>query len=325
MIEISNRTFLEAVFSDMAPGAHTVICGFHGDPNTKNRDQSRRNWCGQPWRPGDRVPPWFDEVNCYLTVSSFEPDAQTGELRRRKHNFVAEHVVMIDDVGTKVPREKLLLQPSAIIETSPGNFQSFLFLRDEADARCRDTCERLVSRMVTAGLAQDGKDPGMRGVTRFARLPVGVNAKAKYVEALGRPFPTRCLHFDPTLRYSIAEIAKAWNLDITPDRPRAPVILISAPQAKRALERFESLIETFQMLGMYHGQRGDWYEVTCPWIHEHTDRADSGSALTAPSETNRFAGGYRCHHGHCEQRGMRDIRAWLRELIAAASRKDLAS
>jgi len=319
---ITNTAFLEAVFADMMPGTHTIITAFHGDPNTKNRDQSRRNWCGRPWRLGDRVPTWFDGANSYLTVAGFEPCPQTGELRRRKSNFDQMYMVMLDDLGSKVPWARLVLKPSAIIETSPQNYQGFLFLRDEPDARNRDVCERLVNRMVAAGLAIDGTDPGMKGVTRFARLPVGTNQKAKY----GEPFPrTRCVHFDLNLRYGIVEIAAAFNLNMTPDRPRAPVIPISAAQAKRALERFEALVETFQMLGLYHGQRGVWHDVTCPWVQTHSDRADSGTAISAPSADNNYAGGFVCHHGHCQdpKRTMRDVRRWLltlaREATALAS------
>src|SRR6185437_9759011 len=101
----------------MMPGTHTIVCAFHGDPNTNDRDRSRRNWCGQPWRLGDRVPAWFATANAYLTVASFEPDPDTGEMRRRKANFSQMHVVMIDDIGSKVGGEKIVLAPSALIET----------------------------------------------------------------------------------------------------------------------------------------------------------------------------------------------------------------
>ena len=90
MSAITNAIFLEAVFAGMLPGSHTIICGFAGDPNTKDREQSRRNWCGRPWSLGDAVPAWFDRENSYYTVSTFEPDPQTGEQRRRKSEFLQE-------------------------------------------------------------------------------------------------------------------------------------------------------------------------------------------------------------------------------------------
>lgn len=313
---ITNKVFLEAAFAEMLPGTHTIICGFQGDPNTKNREQSRRNWCGRPWRCGDPVPRWFDDSNAYFTVSEFEPDPQTGELRRRKSEFVRKHVVMFDDIGTKVAAEKILLRPSALLETSPGNYQASYFLTDDTDSRERATCERLVNRLIAAGLAINSKDPGMTGVTRYARLPVGTNQKQVYIERLGHPFKTRLTQFEPERRYSIREIAAAYALDLTPERPRAPVVPISAALAKSATDRFEALLEVFRLQGMYQGQHGAWHEVTCPWIESHSERADTGAALSEPSETNGWAGGFVCHHGHCRGvRGMKDIRAWLRQIV----------
>jgi hypothetical protein len=312
---ITNANFLNAVFADMLPGSHTIICGFSGDPNTKDRDEARRNWCGRPWRRGDAVPARFDALNSYYTVSTFEPDRETGEQRRRKSEFLQMHVVMVDDIGTKIPRASIVLNPSALIETSPGNFQGCYFLADDDDSRDRERCERLVQRMIEAGLAINSKDPGMTGVTRYARLPVGVNAKAKYIEQLGAPFRVRIVSFEPTLRYSIQEIAQAYKLDMTERRPRAPVIPITPALIARGQSRFSATLEVFQILGMYRGQHGTWHEVTCPWLDSHTERADTGAALSEPSEANGWAGGYCCHHGHCRGiRGMKDIRAWLRQL-----------
>jgi len=311
----NNRTFLEALFAEMLPGAFTILCGFRGDPNTSDREQAARNWRGRPWRPGEAVPGRFERENCYATVSSFEPDPMTGECRRRKEHFVAMHTVMVDDVGTKVPAARLALPPTALIETSPRNHQAFYFLRQGAETRDRAACERLVTRMVAAGLAADSKDPGMTGVTRYARLPCGINAKAKYVAELERPFAVRCTLFEPERRYTLAEIAAGWRLDMTPEPQQARVVHITPYLAQRAGERFEALIDVFKQMDMYRGQRGVWHDVTCPWVHEHSDRADTGTAISEPSEANRWRGGFRCHHGHCEHRGMADIRAWLRALV----------
>jgi hypothetical protein len=90
------------------------------------------------------------------------------------------------DVGTKVPEYQLELGPSYQFETSPGNHQvGYLLDPPEID---RAKVERLLDAMVRGGLAMDGADPGMRGVTRYARLPVGWNNKAKHAERLEAPF-----------------------------------------------------------------------------------------------------------------------------------------
>jgi len=312
--KITNTVFLEAMFAEALPGTYTVVCSFPGDPYKADRSA----WAGRPWSPGQRLAPRFDEGNTYTTVSTFEPDPQTGEMRRRKALHCSTHAVMVDDIGTKVRPEKLLMPPSALIETSPQNFQAYLFLRQDEAARDRALCERLIERMVAAGLTADGKDPGMKGVTRYGRLPVGVNGKGKYVQILGAPFQTRCTLFEPERRYSIAEIAAAWRLDLTAPEPRyTNVVSITPALARRAGEQFGALLETFQLMRMYQGRIGEgpWHAVTCPWVDSHTDRADTGAAVAEPSADNKYAGGFRCHHGHCEGRGMRDVRRWLRELV----------
>jgi hypothetical protein len=322
-MDISNRTFLEAIFTGALPGSHTIIAAFAGDPNTKDRELSRRNWCGWPWRPGERAPAWWGTRNAYFTVSTFEPceevDKATGEIRerhrRRKAQFLQMHAVMVDDIATKVPPARVRLPVSTLIETSPGNYQGCYLLADEPASRDRETCERLVSRMVAAGLAVDSKDPGMTGVTRYARLPVGVNAKAKYVRQLGHPFAVRLDTFEPMRRYHLAEIAAAYGLDITaPPAPTRAAVMLSPELVEKAGEDFAALLDVFREMEMYHspaGHTGPWHDVTCPWVDEHTDGADTGAALAEPSEKNGWRGGFMCHHGsHCGEKDPSHPRGW---------------
>lgn len=219
----------------------------------------------------------------HVTVSTFEPDPNTGELRRRKANFVAMNAVMIDDIGTKVSSKQLRLPPSALIETSPGNFQAYYFLEQGPGTRDRALCELLIERMVAAGLATDGKDPCMTGVTRFGRLPVGVNGKARYVEQLGRPFAVTCAVFEPRRRYGIAEIAKAWRLDLTPPRPPAPVRMLSSSLLAHTESTFAGLMRTLNLMGMYHERIGcgPWHAIRCPWVHEHNEHAETADLVAA--------------------------------------------
>ncbi len=314
-----NERFLEALFRDAAPGTHTIVAAFRGDPGKVDR----RAWAGRPWSPGQKLPPWFDGANCYLTVSTFDADPETGRRHRRKASFAAMHAVMVDDVGTKVDRKKLRLPPSALIETSPGNFQAFYFLKQNASTRDRLLCERLIDRMIAAGLTADGTDPGMRGVTRYGRLPVGINGKAKYVEKLGEPFQTRCVLLESWRRYSAQWIAKAWALDLSaPPPPRYTKKAAPSPALiERAGEQFAALLETLKIMEMYIGQRGAAHDITCPWIAEHTGKAASGTAIFEPSKDNGWAGGFVCHHGHCrEHRTIRHVYAWLAELSRLAYR-----
>jgi len=310
---VSNEQFLAALFEDAPPDTYTVVASFPGDPNAA----TRRDWAGFPWARGQALRWGFDSGNTYLTVSAFTPDPQTGDRRRRKVQFAALMALMIDDVGTKVPRERILLPATAEIETSPANFQAYYFLKQNAASRDRGVCERVIKAMIKTGLATAGKDPGMNGVTRFARLPNGVNGKAKYVSQLGRPFRTRCVALAPHRRYEIEEIAAAWELDTTAAEREWLAPELTADQVAQVGARFAALIETLKMLRMYK-QRigpGPWHEIQCPWIAEHTDRADSGAAICEPTADNRYRGGFRCHHGHGEAMHLSDVHEFIRAVI----------
>ena len=110
---------------------------------------------------------------------------------------------MLDDVGTKVPMERLTVRPSWLLETSPGNYQAGYLLREPlTDGLVAD---RLMNAIVAAGLC----DPGANGPrTRLARLPVGVNGKHT------PPFRCRMLQWSPELRYSVDELVDGLELEV---------------------------------------------------------------------------------------------------------------
>jgi hypothetical protein len=294
---VTGTEFLAAMFAEIAPGDHTVICAIPGDPEMAER----KAWAGRPWWPGKKLPKHernaFLTGNAYLTISSFRalPD---GYRPRRKENFAAMHGVMIDDVGTKVPPERAKRLPlSALVETSPGNFQGWLFLKQDSDSRDRDIAARLLDRMIAAGLTADGADPGMRGVTRLGRLPIGINGKAKY----GTPFPVRCVEFAPDRRYSIREIAEAFALDMQA-APAQPPRAVTRAEALDALDAFEALLWCLGEAELYDGRppsASGWIEIRCPFEDEHSAITATGTALAVPSAANEWQGGFVCHHGHC--------------------------
>jgi hypothetical protein len=326
-VAVSNRTFLEALFVDALPGTYTIVCGFPGDPHTVDRGA----WFGRPWSPGSALPWWLErDRNAYLTVSEFEVDPNTGECRRRKDQFVSMHAVMVDDLGygmgSKVDLSKLALPPSVLVETSPSNFQAYYFLTQDAESRTRSICERTVDAMVAAGLTVDGSDPGMKGVTRYGRLPCGINGKSKYVKALGRPFQVRCVEFEPARRYTLAQIRAAWKLTLAPAALAYVPRDVSPELVAQATNGFDALLALLKALGHYKGQQGVWHHVVCPWVDSHGwkdeargEKDDTGTAIAAPSQANNYYGGFRCWHGHCSgdtgpRRSMRDVWAWVREL-----------
>lgn len=312
MIAVTNLEFLEEMFAAMDDDAAAILAGFVGDPY-KPPDYA---WARRPWRFGRPLHRDIHrDANTYIAVSSFRAD-DSGEFRRRKSQFARLHGVMVDDVGTKVPRGIIYLPLSALVETSPRNFQGWWFIEPDAASDDAAVSARLIEALVEAGMSKDGTDPGMKGVTRYGRLPVGVNGKAKYVEQLGAPFRVRLDEWHPDRRYTVEQIASAHRLDLT-IRTRSVRELAPGEASARATT-FEHLMQLLASKGRYRESHDGWHDIVCPWVDAHTDRAETGTALREPSESNNWAGGFRCHHGHCEKRTIADVYAWARAQRSAA-------
>lgn len=304
---ILNVEFLEALFADIPDDASAAVCGFSGDPNAPPEFA----WCARPWRHGMRLP--FSITTCsnnYVAISSFRPDAE-GKVRRRKDQFARLHTVMVDDINSKISAARIRLPLSAQIETSPANWQGFYFIQPSDGSDTRATAERLIEQMIETGLAA-AVDPGMAGVTRYGRLPVGLNAKAKYVEQLGRPFRCRLSTWNPERRYTVEQIADVYRLDLTPPPPRQVRPLTDTETAQR-VNGFTGLMQIITAAGLYLETRDNvMHIIVCPWVDGHTDRAETGTAVMEPSELNRYVGGFKCHHGHCKRRTIADLYRWAR-------------
>jgi len=320
MTVITNSEFLEAMFADTPDDAAAMVCGFAGDPKPAELSpEDRRRWAARPWMFGDRLRNLGPTTNNYVAVSSFYADPQRGSFHRRKANFARLHAVMIDDLGdgpgAKLPLRHIhRLPPSALIETSPRNFQAWLFLQPTDETDTRVLAETLIDAMIRQGLAANA-DPGMSGVTRYGRLPVGVNGKAKYLRD-GQPFPVRLVQWNPERRYDVAQVVRTFGLNLEPPAPPAQVAhLPGAIEARQNVEDFAGMLDVLKLAGLYQQPLGEGrHAITCPWAHEHTAGDISGTAVMEPSETNRWCGGFRCHHGHGQELKVGHVYRFVRAL-----------
>lgn len=163
----TNQEFLEAIFGKDWTRVH--VTGFPGDPGKPPPGA----WTGGPagsW-------PWQATDNNYYAVSLFRGG-------QRQAQFLERWVVLgVDDVGPTVkPADvlDLLGEPTYQIETSPGNEQWGYVLGGEpiADAVWANTFIKAVIKKL---VGEDKRDPGMRDVTRYLRLPIGHNQKPQHV------------------------------------------------------------------------------------------------------------------------------------------------
>ncbi len=292
-IEITNNDFMSEIFGELAIGELPFVIEVEGNPSHASWDK------GKGWEPSSFAQK--RSKNNYFTLATFKRES-SEKFKRTKKNFVSCRGIYLDDIGTKAKSlNELGLPPSYAIETSAGNYQvGYLF-----NTPCNDLqlLERVHKLLCTEGLT----DPGAGGwSTRLGRLPVGINGK--YSPA----FNCRLVRWLPENRYSLEEILHGLGLDPTtltstdakPDRQKHIAIASerSSPQI---------VLSELKEKGLYKTDLGEGrHDITCPWVHEHSDGNDHGSAYLEPSATHPL-GGYKCFHGHCAERGLKDLLNWL--------------
>ena len=190
-----------------------------------------------------------------------------------------------DDIGGKVDRELITVEPSWIIETSSNNFQYGYIFQTPIDELHQ--AEELANAIIKAELT----DPGNDGpATRLARLPVGVNGK--YV---------------PSFKCNLT----SWHPDLT----YTPDELIEGLELERFIEGRSSvddaLVLALKSKGLYreHGPQQK-HHITCPWASEHRGSVDPGATYFEPNDTYPEPL-FRCHHPVCRDRGIHELRQVL--------------
>lgn len=296
VIQVSNEQFLRDVFGDDFMLAH--VTAFTESPDMldpHSREQSERCWAGG-WY-SDKARALAPRSNTYFTISLFAPSVEDGtkRARRRKALHRVTCCIVVDDVGTKVPRDVVTLPPSWQLETSPGNCQVGFILADGGETD-QVLVEGLVNAMVAKGLAVEGKDPGMKGVTRYVRLPVGSNLKSAYLERFGaHGYPCQMREYAPERKYTVAQIAEAFGIS-GDDISRHADSDEAKPARHDAVAGGDPVLDAFAAIGAYkHALSDGWHEVTCCKVYEHTDSADNGAAVRVNMDGSY---GYRCHHRH---------------------------
>lgn len=182
---VDNNHFLHAVFGETLNSMRSLLVSFEGNPTAG----PKKKWFGQPWVSDASMGAAGN--NNYFSLGTFRPD-DAGQYRRKKVNFCGLYAVMLDDVGTKVNKERVTLPPSWLLETSPGNYQAG-YLLDEPLLSIK-TIDQLMNAIISAGLC----DRGANGeTTRLARLPIGVNGKHEPA------FQCRMEVWEPERRYSV--------------------------------------------------------------------------------------------------------------------------
>lgn len=310
---VGNDEFLRAVFGDELADALPVVVSFEGSPG----DVSSKVWFGRPWQSTSEESPSLPvNANNFFSLAVFRPD-EAGQFRRQKARFYALHALMLDDIGTKVAMDRLTMAPSWLLETSPGNHQAGYLVRQPITNG--PVADRLMNAIVDAGLS----DPGANGPrSRLARLPAAVNGK--HTPA----FRCRMVEWSPERRFSIDELVNGLQLEMaSAARPKrtstrsvqhppgdGDPVLIPRPEEN-------VILLALKERGLYKAPLGEGkHDITCPWVREHTDEVNRGTAYFEPDD-HWPIGGFKCFHGHCADRHIRDVLRFVDIEVTAARMK----
>ncbi len=303
--EVTNADFLNGLFGeyldpDRDPRCYAWVTTFWPDPTTA----PAKVWFGQKWDGKEFGT--LGTANTFFSIGLVKYASKRGDvlatISRRKECFAGLPCVMLDDLGTKAD-EELPVPPTWLIETSPGNYQAgYAFTTPIEGATDADA---YIKALTAAGRLTDA---GGQNVTRYARLPVGANTKGKY----GDPFQHRLAVWEPTRRYDPLELADQLGLDLTVHEPvrsrgkrgalRGSKIEVSDDEVFQAQADENPVITILKTRGLYKSPLGSGkHDITCPWVKDHTDQIDGGTAYWEPDATYT-RGGFKCQHGHCTGR-----------------------
>ncbi|WP_197541196.1 hypothetical protein [Legionella fallonii] len=272
-----------------------MIVSFKGNPAGK------QNWSAKPWNKPSELA-LSCEANNYFSLARFKPN-ENDEYRRKKAQFHELGAVMLDDVGSKVATDRIILEPSWILETSLNNFQVGYILADPINDY--KVADQLINAIVKAGLS----DPGANGLTaRLARLPVAVNGKHNL------SFHCQLRFWMPDNRYTCQDLIEAFQLklinktEITHhDTPTKGTREVDSEQIWIPRPKENLVLVTLKARALYKSPLGEGkHDITCPWVNEHTAKIDGGCAYFEP-DYNYPIGGFKCMHGHCSDRHISDL------------------
>lgn len=292
---VNNQEFLSAIFGADYLRAH--VTDFTHDPAHIPADQHLIAWSGDYFGRYRFKP----QSNQYFTISLFHPDS-LGKARRRKALYDKTPCIVLDDVKEKLSMSEVarLPDPSWILQTSPGSEQWGYILNTPCTDR--SMVENLLDGLVANGLAPDGKDPGMKGVTRYVRLPDGYNTKqSKMIN--GQPNKCQMLHWSPFSTVTIEELAAPFHVDLYKVRREARV------DGAASVED-HPLLQIPDLVHIKEVRSAGRFDITCPWVEEHTDEIDNGTAIFTNADGTI---GFKCHHGTCQSRTGGDLLQWIEQ------------
>ena len=246
----TNAMFLKEVFKNASPDERVWVLS---KPNV-----SGSNWRGRLL--DDDAP--TEEMNNYTSISTLIVDCrdEEGRISRTKVTKHSTHFIVLDDANL----ESLPLEPSYVIETSPGSFQvGYLLIKPERDTK---TIDNLMVELGRKGVCRN--DTSGNNSVRVVRLPQGRHSeKQAFVE-------TRL--WEPTRRYTIEELSRSFNVSYGTEVDLDGAFIRSTPEDSMA--RFAQNIQAVISGSDYHDAMN---RIAARMISKGSDERDTVHILQA--------------------------------------------
>jgi hemerythrin len=117
------------------------------------------------------------------------------------------------------------------------------------------------------------------------------------------PFNCHIVSWLPHLKYTLEHLATPFSIDLDAERTdnyTGQSASISIPDHP-----------VLKYLNVKFSDNNGKFEVTCPWLDEHTSQTDSDGTVIFTKEDYRV--GFKCWHGHCEHRTGDDVYQKLKD------------
>ena len=280
-------------FTKLAPEGETALIVKQIDTGRKCLDGSPR-YTWPAYKPTHKR---GDGESWFLSTGSFIVDRfKNGKPSASSANCTHTLFIMLDDIGemkhyvdksfvVKTPP----LPPTAIVETSPGNYQWWYAYREQP------TVEEHTA-LLNALIAGEYCDRGATNPVRNCRLPGSVNVKP------GREaFVCREVEFHPEREYTVQEICDAFGVRLGEISP--------LPQNIRLTDTGTDDVLTWlneQGLVTESVNGSGWCGIVCPNHAEHTN-GDIQARYMPQSRA------FCCYHGHCENLDSNYFCDWVAE------------
>jgi len=320
------------------PEEERVMVGYAADATVKIDANGRKlnaGWWPAAYKPGKAIDV---NKNCYACISSSKktPNPKTGVLRywRGEESFGHGLALMVDDIGSgKGSKGGLTIEdlsnvlfPTAIIETSPDNYQLWYFMDVPEPSLIRF---KAFLYAFVANVLKKGGDNTIKDISRYGRMPCGYNNKRvsgennaalKYADSKGKPWRVQIREANYDIRYTIDEIADAFKFQIELPVKREVKVVEGEYRFDSAWLKMADRILSKAKQGEGSGgevrmNMSGKYRIACPWGHEHTNGDPYGAYFRGPIPGAEHEFVFGCAHDTCRKINRRTWSAFVDEVV----------